>query len=46
MGALNPSSTDAPNNNIPFTDANYNGPEQFGETFPYLNVPHAGNGAF
>jgi hypothetical protein len=46
MGVLFPSSTDAPNNNIPFTDVNFNGPEQFGETFPYLNVPHSGNGVY
>jgi hypothetical protein len=46
MGALNPSAVDAPNHDIPFTDANYNGPEQFGEAFPYLNVPHAGNGLY
>ncbi len=43
MGALFASDTDAPNRNIPFTDANFNGPEQFGEAFPYLNAANAGN---
>ena len=45
MGALFASDADAPNRNVPFTDANFNGPEQFGETFPYLNAPNPGNGA-
>ena len=27
---------------IVFADANYNGPEQFGDTFPYLNTPTPG----
>lgn len=46
MGLLFTSDADAANRNIPFTDVNYNGPEQFGETFPYLNVPHSGNGQY
>lgn len=43
MGALYPSATDAPSRDIPFTDVNYNGPEQFDDTFPYLRTPLAGN---
>jgi len=43
MGALFATNVDAPNRNIPFTDVNFNGPEQFGEAFPYLNAPNAGN---
>ncbi len=46
MGVLFANDADAPNRNIPFTDVNFNGPEQFGETFPYLNVPFAGNGPY
>ena len=46
MGLLFTADADAGNRDIPFTDVNFNGPEQFGETFPYLNVPHAGNGAY
>ena len=43
MGALFAADADAPNRNIPFTDVNFNGPEQFGDAFPYLNAPNAGN---
>ena len=51
MGALNPSDTDAPGRNVAFTDANYNGPEQFDKGFaspttagfPYLRTPLGGN---
>jgi hypothetical protein len=43
MGALFASSTDAPANNIPFTDANFNSAEQFDDTFPYLRTPLGGN---
>jgi hypothetical protein len=46
MGALFASATDAPNHDVAFTDANYNGPDQFAPVFPYLNIPHAGNGAY
>ena len=31
---------------VPFTDVNFNGPEQFQEVFPYLNPPHSGNGTY
>jgi hypothetical protein len=44
MGALFDNDADAPNRNVNFTDANFNGPEQFGDKFPYLNDPNAGNG--
>jgi hypothetical protein len=28
---------------VPFTDLNFQGPEQFDDTFPYLRTPLAGN---
>jgi hypothetical protein len=43
MGALFDNDADAPNRNVNFTDGNFNGPEQFGDKFPYLNDPNAGN---
>lgn len=43
MGALFDNDADAPARNVPFTDKNFNGPEQFDATFPYLNAPFAGN---
>lgn len=43
MGALFADDTIAPARNIAFTDGNYNGPEQFNATFPYLRTPLAGN---
>jgi hypothetical protein len=43
MGALFASDTDAPGRNVPFTDKNYNGPEQFDDKFPYLRTPLGGN---
>ena len=46
MGALFGNSSDAPARDINFTDANFNGPEQFPETFPYLNTPFPGNGPY
>ena len=42
-GALFASDADAPLRNVPFTDGNYNGPEQFDQTFPYLRTPLGGN---
>lgn len=46
MGLLFTADADAPNRDVAFTDVNFNGPEQFGDAFPYLNTPHAGNGAY
>jgi hypothetical protein len=43
MGVLFATDADAPARNVPFTDVNFNGPEQFTETFPYLNTPFPGN---
>jgi hypothetical protein len=44
MGVLFANDADAPARNVPFTDVNFNGPEQFTDTFPYLNTPFPGNG--
>lgn len=46
MGALFASQADAPARNVAFTDVNFNGAEQFTETFPYLNTPNPGNGPY
>jgi hypothetical protein len=43
MGALFPTDADAPARNTPFTDANFQGPDQFDESFPYLRTPLPGN---
>ncbi len=46
MGALFANDVDAPARNVPFTDANFNGAEQFDDTFPYLKNPFPGNGPY
>ncbi len=46
MGALFGNDADAPARNVPFTDANFNGPEQFDEVFPYLAPPFPGSGSY
>ena len=44
MGALFATDADAPARGVPFTDVNFNGAEQFNDTFPYLSAPFPGNG--
>lgn len=46
MGVLFATDADAPARSVPFTDVNFNGPEQFGDAFPYLNTPNPGNGPY
>lgn len=46
MGALFSNDADAPARDVPFTDANFNGAEQFDDTFPYLKTPWPGNGPY
>jgi hypothetical protein len=43
MGALFPTDAAAPARNTPFTDLNFQGPEQFDDAFPYLRTPLPGN---
>ncbi|MEQ8315229.1 MAG: DUF4331 domain-containing protein [Gammaproteobacteria bacterium] len=45
MGALNPDSSEAPNNTVPFTDQSTVSAAEFKLVFPYLNDPLPGDAA-